>query len=518
MRKYLVMEYFGGEFKLIEVKKTGKHYEIIKYMKTDVYSPESPESEIITRLKEAEIKAEKVVFVSKSSALKNMIKHFPNMPKKELKLVIDREVKKETKDEKVFYDYIVLEKKAGRIGTEKEVLISIAPEELIWKTFSFIRDMEKAPFIITSFYQSFISARKFVKIEEEKNTFGVLNISTKKSSFLIFKGDSEYVLEREIISSGENIFVGESIETLIMEINRTVQYFKQKNRGYEISNIYITGSFDGIEEVASALNDMLPFSVSPLPAETIIKFFRVNLKDGEDPQKFVSEYFSLFGGIFVPNEKNKINLLPSYYYEKESFKKRIISFSITSSLLLLILLLSTFFIEKTKNNLKKDLKEQQTAIVSISNRLQQMENIKTLRKKYYEELNALGIEKQSVEKLILFFNFLTLNTPEGIHLTRCTITRDGINYKISVEGVTDSILPFVGNQLFKSFYDKLSAYPLLTDFSFSLTQKDMRGEGTLNKVVDTMKDISEQITPSENQKEEKKQKLSFKISFKVNVL
>jgi Tfp pilus assembly PilM family ATPase len=514
---YLVMEYYGGELKLLEVKKVRKHYEIKKYLKLKIYDEENPKHEIKIRLKEEGIKTDKVVFILKSSLLKNLIKSFPKIPKKELKLVIDREAKKEAKNEKIFYDFIPLEEKKERDITKQEILLSIAPQELIWKAFSFLREIDKSPINITSFYQSFILGRRIVKIEKTDKTFGILNIHEKKSSFLIFKGDSEYILERDIISvSGEEINE-DTTETLLMEINRTIQFFKQKNRGYEISSIYITGTIRNIEEVASALNEMLPFSVNPIPANKILELLKIKLEEGESPYSFISDFFTLFGGIFIPETKEKINLLPSYYYEKEAFKTRLLTFFITTALLSGILMLSTFFIEKTKKSIDKELEKQKSALNKIKTRLQKIEDVKQKREKYNEALLLLGNSKASVERIIVFFNFLTLNTPEGIHLKEAIIDKKRTNYEIKISGITDSSAPFMSNELFRLFYDKLTAFPYLSNISFSLHQKDMKEEKIIEKTINTAKNLKDNIIGPDNSEEKKKQILSFEIKMRLKI-
>ncbi len=515
MKKYLVMEYHGGELKLLEVKKTRKRYEIKKYLKFTVYDEDNPEQEIKIRLKKEGIKADKVIFILNSSLVKNVIRSFPKIPQKELKLIIDREVKKEAKDEKIFYDFIPLEEKKERDTTKKEILVSVAPQDLIWKAFSFLRGIEKSPIIITSFYQSFILGRRLLKIEEKDKTFGILNIHMKKSSFLIFKGGSEYVLERDIISvSGEEINP-DTIETLLMEINRTIQYFKQKNRGYELSSIYITGTINNIEEVSSALNEMLPFIVQPIPVNKVLNFLKITIEENLSPYSFLSEFFTLFGGIFIPDAKDKINLLPSYYYEKEAYKTRLLTFLITTTLLFGILLTSSFFIKRTKDSVEKDLEQQKIALDKIKSRMQAIEEIKHKREKYHNALLILGNSKKAVEKIILFFNFLTLNTPDGIHLKTADIDKEGAGYEIILTGVTDSVAPFMSNELFKIFYDKLSSFPYVSKISFSLQQKEVNKDNVIKKTMNFTTNITENIISPEKTEKMKKQVLFFEIKMRI---
>jgi len=102
MKKYCAMQYSEGKFSAIEFFKKGGLFKISNYLSFKVSDRESAGAEIKTRLVKEGIKASNTIFIAKSTLIKNDIKSFPKIPKRELSKVVEREAKRIFPDEEFF--------------------------------------------------------------------------------------------------------------------------------------------------------------------------------------------------------------------------------------------------------------------------------------------------------------------------------------------------------------------------------------------------------------------------------
>ncbi len=504
MKKYCAMQYSDGKFSAIEFFKKGGIFKISNYLSFKVIDRENSSIEIKARLFKEGIKASNTIFIAKSTLIKNEIKTFPKIPKRELSKVVEREAKRIFPDEEFFHDFIVLEEKEERRGRVVETLVSVAPQKYIWELFTFLRNIGKTPEIITTKIQSFIALKKI--IEKDKETFGILNISPEKSTFVIFKENSNTIVERDIPVTGSDIFSDNDVDNIMVEISRTIQYFKQKHRGFDVSSIYIVGNISNLKEVINDLNEVSPYNFILCTGEKLSA--KIEIPSGFEPVEFLSTFFDLLGAVFLIKEKDKINLLPSFYYEKEVFKKRRRNFILSFILLLAIIIPTTVIVEKFKSDAVNELKVQSKALQKLEMRKAEIESIKSRRRKIYEQMLSLGLEQLKIEEIVKFFNFLTLNSPSGIFLKEAEIKDNGKGLSIRIKGEALSDTPFLNNRIFNDFYLRIQAFPGIKSSKFSVEEGKKRALG--EELISNIKsDIA-----GEKQNLEKK---DFKILFTINL-
>ncbi len=503
MKKYCVMQFSEGKFSAIEFFKKGNLFKITNHISFKLIDTDDPLLEIKTRLSQAGFKAVNTIFVAKSNVIKNEIKSFPKIPKKELAKVVEREAKRVFPDEEFFHDFVVLEEKEERKGKTVEALISVAPQKYIWEIFTFLRDLGKNPEIITTKIQSFMSLKHIIEREDE--TFGVLNLSSERSSFVIFKEKSEVIIEREIPITSSDTFGEGEVDSIMIEISRTVQYFKQKNRGFDVSTIYVTGNISNIDEMIDDLNELSPYNFIACNGERLSG--KIEIGTGIEPMEFFSTYFDIIGAIFLIKEKEKVNLLPSFYFEKEIFKKRRRNIILSLILMVAILLPTTFVVEMFKRDIGKELEKQKKALQKLEMRRADIERVKSIRERIYNEMLTLGLEQVKIESIVKFFNFITLNTPSGVLLKSAEVKERGKNISVEVRGEVFSETPFLNNRIFNDFYLKMGAFPGIVKTSFSIEENTP--QNFYEKAISTAE---------ENLKGEKrKQKEIFRIRFKINL-
>jgi len=513
IKNFLIIKYNDGIFKVLEVSKKRNKLYINNWLSFELIDKDNPLPEIKKRFQENNINFKKVIILTSSPEVKNEIKAYPRMPSKDLKTVVEREVKKSFTTDNFFFDYLIAEEIDSRKRSENKVLISMADENHIWDVFTFIRNLEKTPYAITSKHQNDLLLRTFIK--EEDKTIGFLNIRPKRSCFILLKENSNIILEREIHTSEAPVFETSNLENILMEINRSIQYFKQKNRGYDVSKIYVVSSFENPEQIIDILNTRLPFEISLLPVDRVKNLVKIGIPENEYLY-FISEYCELIGLIFLPYQKEMINLLPSYYFEKEIYRKRINSFIITIAIILFLLISSTFFIENLKHNASNEFEKQKKALNKLSSRVNEINQIKNTRKIIYQEMETLLREPKSLKNIVLFFNYLTLNTPQNVNLYSASIEKDLNNWRVSLEGVILSNSSFLNNEIFKDYYQKIGLFPDTIETDFSINQYDNSiGKRILNQVSKTVSETFKKLKNSPGQSDSENKILKFKIDSNI---
>ncbi len=504
-KRYCAIQYSDGKFSAMEFVKKGSLIKIKSAVSSQINNTSKEEAveEILNLLKENKISANNTIFIAKSPLIKNEIKSFPKMPKKELAEVVEREAERLFPDEEFFHDFIIIEEKEERRGKKVDVLISVAPQNYISELFSFLRKIGKTPELITTKIQNYIGLKSIV--EENEETFGFLNLSPEKSSFIILKGNSKFIIERDIPTSKTDIFSETEADNILVEISRTIQFFKQKNRGYDLTKIYVVGKIENLEETVRDLDEMSPYNFILCTGEKLSN--KIEIEKGVNPISFLSSYFDILGSVFLVKEKEKINLLPSFYFEKELFEKRKKSFFITIVLLILILIPSFFVMEKMKAEIKKELIIQESALKKLDIRRRDIEKVKSKREKVYKEMLLLGLEQRKIETIVKFFNFLTLNTPDGISLDSAEVSEKEYAWEIRLEGKVSSDTPFLNSKIFNDFYLKLGAFPFVLKSNFDIIEGGK--DSTTHEMIS---DIKEKLIPEEKIKKEKDK---FTIKFKI---
>ncbi|MCP5046290.1 MAG: hypothetical protein GY940_03905, partial [bacterium] len=101
----------------------------------------------------------------------------------------------------------------------------------------------------------------------------------------IFK-DNHWSLERDFIfrldqGTGEEDLNDDDFTRISTELNRTFQYFKQKNRGYNINQALIYGAGSNLEALKNLINDNHPLTASTIQPEhfSARTTFPAHLKD-----------------------------------------------------------------------------------------------------------------------------------------------------------------------------------------------------------------------------------------------
>ncbi len=500
-----------GEVKAIEFKRKKKKVEIKNFLKFKAEEGIPLNQQIPQKLSENGFKDKEIILVSTSPNMRTEIKTFPKMKKKDAGIVIEREIKKVSPEEEVEIRYVLIGEREEREKKVHDYLISYAPKKFVWDTVKFIDSMGYKPRAIIPAIQSILLGAE--QLISKKENYGFINISENMVSIVFLKKDLSFISYRDFpMTIREGVLNSDELELMVVEINRTIQFFKQKNRGESIETILVSGTIPALNEIVMVLNENVYPEVELISEKRVKTEIKFPLSGYKEFYYIIGELFPLMGGVFLEGKKEFINFVPKDYFEEKYFKSRVYGFSISFGILAAIFIASSFYIETIKKDGHNKLKEVERSFSKMESRVYEIEGIKAKRKEILKMLYELNLEKNSTKKLILFFNRLSLVKPKDLDISSLSLKKEDYGWSFEIKGIVDSGNYNLNSFIFEDFKEKLSQLKGISIEDFTLNQKGKKVKTKALKIVDEK--LMNKVKP---QKELLNAPLEFNLKGKVRI-
>ena len=327
----------------------------------------------------------------------------PNIPRRDLEKFLQRRVE----NDKPFQDEAAWCYHAVRRGhANKGVLLHLLPKRIVDAVVRICEEYYLQPKRLVPLTE--ILSEHVPKLNaEDSDILLLIALFDQRVQMLVSKGDGEILLVRELTHSWQN----DSIDRLVVEVNRTIGYIKQRI-GPQLANVFLIGTQSSqiIEQFKSQLNADIEVDQSAI-----------------DESFWMSEVASL-------SQKLSSNFIPRLA-QRAITRKVGLRVAILAATGLLITSLITFTAIETiiaKNDI--DISTAESEIASLDDKIQ------TLQRELHElESNQLRLNRLTADAFNLpavFLSHLGNLVPDEITLTQASIIRNENHWEITLSGTS----------------------------------------------------------------------------------
>ncbi|MEW6456912.1 MAG: hypothetical protein AB1410_09415 [Acidobacteriota bacterium] len=466
---YLILEIEENKVKMMEVLLSGKKIKINKYHQFEVDNFERMPFEIGNKIQEERYKAKEAVLLLPSSLINQFSITVPPLSPKDLSLIIAREVKKLVPSlEDVQFDYFLSGEGLLEGGVrKKEAIVSMVLKEHLNKYIDILNKINLIPSKMTSSSQAFFNVLKLTKGVSKGTSISFLDVSENKASLLIFK-ENIWVLTREFPIKSEILTESEmEISRLLQEITRSFQFFKQKNRGYEVNSMLIGGTFEYMDKLIDPIRTGLKIPISFVNWEMVKDFVEIPPISEKDLRAFLSNFYTLIGGALSVILKEGINFVPKEISEKIEIKRRIKQTGIAAAIFILVFIGVNSYLGSIGSKYKKEIKQKEKSYQEASSYLEEINKIKEIRLKFYERREILKSPKEKSYIISKFIQDLSLIIPAEINIKSFSTTNKISKWEVDFKGEVNSKDQTTAQDSFIKFFQKIREFSYSKNFSFS---------------------------------------------------
>lgn len=394
---------------------------------------------------------------------------FPPMPDKELRKVLPREIADVSDSgEAVVFNFVrhgtVLDRQVEKL----EVAAFYSKKD---STFDFLGRLKREGLNPVKIIPEIQGLKTLVEsnkeLTSEKNGVVFLEIKANRISLNIFK--SQYwSLERDFAFQYEpsDQLNDDDLSRISVELNRTFQYFKQRNRAYDVDKVVIYGTNPNLEHLKDFITDNHPVSAEILGAghfKTKIAY-PSHLKDKDE---FLT-IFTLPILVSVSMTRKKVlNLFPDEFTEKERLPRRLVGLGISTAVIVSILIAGTVYFEGIKGSYTEDIQGIQQTFQSLSRNAGAIESTKHQRVDYFKKSFFAEFPPRYSYGAANFIRRLSFIAAEDIRLRRLEIKPRGQDLSFALTGSIDAGDNIGALGTFNRFFRELKEFEDMIDVNFS---------------------------------------------------
>jgi len=373
------IELSNGRLTIVEMDTHTKPIRVKKFIAA-TFNDESRDecaSHIRKIIDEEGFSSKKVQITFSSSSILYKTINLPQMSKREMRVVLKREAKKEASSfsGEIVYDNLIIGSVEEKGIEKNKVLLVIAPRDEVDDTIAFWREAGIEPQFLTTSSLALLNCLKMFTSEGKEEAIAFLYLGVRKASIIIAdQGNLE--LSRDFIlgtttsrgknyshlkEEGETSLAGvsesEYTDRVLTEINRSFLYYKHQFRGKRVERIVLGGELAYLETIRASLKERVEQNIDIfLP----IKYLdTTNL--GAQQKAFQEQLPSLaisLGLCLKEIKHNKINLIPQEIVEQKQLLVRKVAMGTSSAILFLSLLIGYLCLSVSVSNQQKMLFKQ----------------------------------------------------------------------------------------------------------------------------------------------------------------
>ena len=408
----------------------------------------------------------------------------PILGKNEMQAVVRRELKKivpEATAKDIAFDFWY--DKNTRKGRKSDVLIGAIPRESSRRIIALMEQANLDTQLIANVPLALISALGVMGEQYLKKVTAIIHMERDRS-YLVIANRGDWIFSREFQSvltkeqpqeeEGMPLRVARRFvsaryvadqERLMIEVNRSLLYFKQRFRGEGVSLAVLSGEAFNLEDVIKSFKDNLGIEAalfSPLDA------FKTDHL-GERAAKLGRIFPSLalpLGAAMQDLRGAKLNFVPPAYISRHKARARRIILSVAAAVVLVLLTTGYLMVRNTRLELERSLaqEDREQVIATLTGKLDHLAEVtaqRQLAKTRKDFLEHFTTEHGIIKNLLVA---LSHYVPDNMTLYNLNLDHDNGNLteiigQIEGAGIADS------DQTFNVFYNRLKSSGLFDEVS-----------------------------------------------------
>ncbi|MGE5340738.1 MAG: hypothetical protein ACM3SY_04570 [Candidatus Omnitrophota bacterium] len=396
---------------------------IVSGYRLTVGAGEDPIDAVVRKLQSEELLHTPAIIIPPDEILEKQTFQFPRMPDKEIQKVLPRQIAEyKNTNEVMVFNYMKNGTVEDRQTEKMETAAFFCARE---KLFEFINRLESQGIHVAKIVPETQGLKTLVECNthllSERSGVVLLDLMAMRISLNIFR-NVYWGLERDFPfrMEEEGDFGEEDLSRISTELNRTFQFFKQKNRSYTIEHIFLYGSSPYNEYLRTFIND----SFSIPTAEVTADFFKgkvilpAHLKDSKE---FLSIFTLSIATAIAVGSKKYLDVFPAEFKEKAKLAPRLLGFSISGAIIACILFGSVFYFENIKKSYVEDIAKIKKSYTPLDQNIRMIEETKKNRANYYKRRFYMDFPIQYAFAASDFVRKLSLIAASPIELSEIEI-------------------------------------------------------------------------------------------------
>ena len=459
----------SGEIKILNTKITSNVNIISGYFMT-VNPEDDLAKSAAQKLSDEGLSGTACYIIPPNDLMSNHVFNFPKMPDKEIEKILPRELAgvADSSEEMVFnyiHNGIIEDRQVEKL----EIATFYCTKE---KMFGFLNRMKEEGLKPVSLIPEAQALKTLAEsnpdLSPERTGVAFIDLMGTHINLSIFK-DNHWSLERDFMfrldhnTGGEEADLNDDDFTRIStELNRTFQYFKQKNRGYNIDQALIYGSSKNIEALKNQVNDNHPLTASLILPEhfTSKTTFPAHLKDSRE---FLSIFtLSIATALSVCN-KDYLDLFPTEYKERARRPARLIVMGVAAVILIGALIVGTVYFENIKAGYKEDIKKIQKTYDELTVNASSISRTKQQRAEYFTRRFYIDFPVKYSYSAADFIRRLSLVTTSEVELVHLEVMPGNQSFTFKLDGRIKAEDNIRAQSRFLRFYQRIKVFENMID-------------------------------------------------------
>ncbi|MCP5049490.1 MAG: hypothetical protein GY940_20130, partial [bacterium] len=469
---------------------------------------DEPAAVAAAKLQEEGISGLPSYIIPPADLMNNHTFHFPKMPGKEIMKILPREIAGAAdSSEPMVFNYLNNGPVEDRQVEKMEIAAFYCPKEKMFEFLNHLKDHSIRPAGIIPEAQPLKTLAETNPAFNSQRSGGVfMELMSTRINLNIFK-NHYWALERDFLfrveqgTQGEEDLNEEDFTRISTELNRTFQYFKQKNRGFSIDQAVLYGTSNNLESLKNLINDNHPVTASVIQPEHFGSkvSFPSHLKDSRE---FISIFTLSIASALAVCGKDYLDVFPTEYKERARLPRRLIGLTIAASLLAAVLTSGTIYFENIKAGYRKDIKKLQRTYSSLSANADIISRTKQTRAEFYTRRYYIDFPLKYSHTSADFIRRLSLISSQEIELISIELNPANQSVTFKLDGRIKAEDNIRAQSRFLRFYQSLKNFDDMIEANSSkvAVNPGKGGEANVNAA-----------NPNTPQKEQKEVVLYFTI-------
>ncbi len=469
--------------KILNTRITASSVQVISGFFMPVRYEEDPLESAAAKLKQEDLSDIPLYVIPPLDMVHSQIFQLPPMPDKEIEKILPREIAGSTDStDPIVFDYLnnglVIEKQVEKL----EIVAFFAGRQPVIELLNKIKSLGLQAAKIIPEAQGLRSILEHNPgLTSEKTGLVFLDIMEGRINMNIYK-HLKWGLHREFAFqlAPNDALEDDDFSRISIELNRTFQYFKQKNRIFSVDKAIIYGVNPNLKHLKDFIVDNHPV------AAEIIRPDHFAVKMAYPPQlKTLDEFVSIFalslGTAVALTNRKVLNVFPPEYKERERLPRRLLGLAVSAIVIAAMLLAATFYFEKVKSSYREDITQIDKTFSSLSKNAQEIERAKHKRADFYKKRFFTDIPFIYSYGSADFIRRISFIVPHEVQLTRLDIKPLTQGFTFELKGNIDARNNIDAQATFLRLYQRLKEFDNMSQITFSTIKVNPGDEKTPGK-------------------------------------